>query len=131
VHRGHQTSSPLQSRRWTVMSRSVLPGVSEPVATARQVRDELGLGREGPIPDLLRLVEEVAGVPITVLPLPAGVAGAYGREDDDAYIFVNSNTYPVRRRFTLAHELGHHALNHAPCRCAKLDGGAPPGAGRP
>ena len=59
------------------------------------------------------LAEEGIGIPVSLIPLPAGVAGAYGRREEHPFIFVSSNDAPVRRRFTLAHELGHHALGHA------------------
>lgn len=83
----------------------------DPVAAARYQRTELRLGLDNPIPDILALVEENVGIPVTVWPLADGIAGAYGRKSDRAFIFVNSDQWPVRRRFTLAHELGHHVLH--------------------
>jgi Zn-dependent peptidase ImmA (M78 family) len=83
----------------------------EPVSAARYLRTELRIGLDNPIPDLLALVEDSVGLPVTVWPLPDGVAGAYGLKSDRAFIFVNSGQWPVRRRFTLAHELGHHMLH--------------------
>lgn len=53
-----------------------------------------------------------SGLPVAVLPLPDGVAGAYGKKRGQGVAFVNSNNWPVRRRFTLAHEYGHHWLGH-------------------
>jgi Zn-dependent peptidase ImmA (M78 family) len=71
------------------------------------------VGRDSPIADVLRLIEDAARIPVTLLPLPKKVAGAYGRAAaDEPYIFVNSWAHAVRRRFTLAHEFGHHALGH-------------------
>jgi len=86
---------------------------SHPVALARAAREGVGVGCDAPIADVLQLIERAAGIPVTLLPLPDKVAGAYGRAgQDEAYIFVNSATYAVRRRFTLAHEFGHHVLGH-------------------
>lgn len=83
----------------------------DPVAAARYQRTELRLGLDNPIPDILATVEENVGIPVTVWPLADGIAGAYGLKSDRAFIFVNSDQWPVRRRFTLAHELGHHVLH--------------------
>ena len=41
-----------------------------------------------------------------------GPAGASTRERDAQFILVNSRAPVVRRRFTLAHEYGHHCLGH-------------------
>ena len=38
------------------------------------------------------------------------ILGAYKRIGDEAFIFVSSSAWPVRQRFTAAHELGHHWL---------------------
>ncbi len=95
------------------MSESAFSSISQPVGAARTAREELGVGRDAPIADVLQLIERVAGIPVTLLPLPEKVAGAYGRAGpDETYIFVNSGTHAVRRRFTLAHEFGHHVLGH-------------------
>jgi Zn-dependent peptidase ImmA (M78 family) len=64
------------------------------------------------MPDLLEAIEATARVPVAVLPLPGGIAGAYGVKMGEPYIFVNSDDWPTRQRFTLAHEFGHHELNH-------------------
>jgi Zn-dependent peptidase ImmA (M78 family) len=79
---------------------------------ARAARLRLGVGLDAPVPDILRLIEDAGGVPVTVRPLGDGISGAYGRKRDRGFIFVSSNDAPVRRRFTLAHEYGHHCLNH-------------------
>jgi Zn-dependent peptidase ImmA (M78 family) len=43
--------------------------------------------------------------------------GVYLVDDDKKAIIINSNMYEPRKNFTIAHELGHHYLNH------KLDDG--------
>ena len=80
--------------------------------TAQQARVRFGLGLDGPVPDLLRVVEETAGVPVAVTALPAGLAGACIVKRGRSFIFVNASEAVVRQRFTLAHELGHHELRH-------------------
>jgi Zn-dependent peptidase ImmA (M78 family) len=62
---------------------------------------------------VLRLVEEDAGVNVVLAQLAEGApAGAYALERDVPFILVNSTDAPVRQRFTLAHEFGHHNLGH-------------------
>ena len=72
----------------------------------------MGLSLDEPMPDLLRFVEDDAGVPVAVVELGHGLAGAYVRQGDGGVIFVNAGEALVRQRFTLAHELGHHVLGH-------------------
>jgi Zn-dependent peptidase ImmA (M78 family) len=82
-------------------------------AAARQTRLRLGLGLEAPLADALQVIEDVGGVPVTVLAMPRGLAGMQGRKHDRSYIFVNAEEPVVRQRFTLAHEFGHVELGHA------------------
>jgi Zn-dependent peptidase ImmA (M78 family) len=86
--------------------------VREAIATARTARHELGLGLDQPVHDVLPIVAETAGVPVAVLALGKGVAGAYIVRRDQAVIFLNGSEVVTRQRFTLAHELGHHRLGH-------------------
>jgi Zn-dependent peptidase ImmA (M78 family) len=87
--------------------------VRDAISAARVAREDLGLGLDQPVHDLLRVVEEAAGVPVAVLALGNGVAGAYIVRRGRPFVFLNG-AHPVpRQRFTLAHELGHHRLGHA------------------
>lgn len=92
-----------------MLSRVPLP----PAEAARALRARLGIGDHGPIPDLTEMAEDVLGIPVAVLPLGRDVVGAYATKGGRAFIFISSDSYPARRRFTLAHELGHFALGHA------------------
>jgi plasmid maintenance system antidote protein VapI len=76
---------------------------------AREARAELGVDLHEPLPDVLEAVEAL-GAPVAVLALAEGVAGAWL----GGGIFVNGSEHPVRQRFTLAHELGHVRMDHAP-----------------
>ncbi|MFN8186363.1 MAG: ImmA/IrrE family metallo-endopeptidase [Gaiellales bacterium] len=87
--------------------------VREAEAAARVAREELGLGLDAPVPDILRLVEETENVPVAVLRLGSGVAGAYLVRRDRSFVFLNGTQAVQRQRFTLGHELGHHRLRHA------------------
>ena len=82
-------------------------------AAARVAREEFGLGLDQPVHDILRVVEETARVPVAVLRLGNGVAGAYVVRRDRPFIFLNGEQVVGRQRFTLAHELGHHRLGHS------------------
>jgi Zn-dependent peptidase ImmA (M78 family) len=82
---------------------------------AEEFRERYGLG-ESPIADVTMLVDEV-GVVVARMPLggdersPEGCS-AVDPETRAAYILINSDKPRVRRRFTIAHELGHLALGH-------------------
>ena len=78
---------------------------------AREARADLGLGDEGPLSDLLVVVEG-AGAHVVVLDLPEGLAGAYVATPDCPLLFVNGAQWIARQRFTLAHEFGHFRMGH-------------------
>ncbi|MGK2938507.1 MAG: ImmA/IrrE family metallo-endopeptidase [Solirubrobacteraceae bacterium] len=79
---------------------------------ARELREELGIDPEVPLRCVLDLVVEDIGVPVVVAALPEGVAGACWRAGEDTVLWVSGADAPVRRRFTLAHELGHLRCRH-------------------
>ena len=79
---------------------------------AREARAEAGLDQTRPVPCLLSTVEDAFGVRVVVAPLPAGIAGACIRRAEGPVVFVNLADIPARRRFTLAHELGHVRCGH-------------------
>jgi Zn-dependent peptidase ImmA (M78 family) len=80
---------------------------------ARRARAELGLGLDGPLPDLLAAVEGPGGAHVAVLELSDDVAGACLLRPGLVLLFVNGAQAAVRQRFTLAHEFGHRRLGHA------------------
>jgi Zn-dependent peptidase ImmA (M78 family) len=90
------------------------PKVREAIKAARVARQELDLGLTGPLPDILTVVEDWAEIPVAILELPDGIAGAFGRRRDQPFIFLNGKEPLVRQRFTLAHEFGHYRLGHLP-----------------
>jgi Zn-dependent peptidase ImmA (M78 family) len=80
---------------------------------ARLERARLGLNDTAPVGDLVRTLEQHAGVHVALWQLGEhGLAGMYQTREGVPVILVNSSTHPVRARFTLAHEHGHHRLRH-------------------
>lgn len=99
----------------------------DPAQAAGVARSRMGIGQDGPIPDILRLVEQV-GVAVFIVDLPVqSFAGAYQTQRDVPFIMVNQSHSPVRKRFTLAHEYGHHFLNHGPTVDKEIDWSNRPG----
>jgi len=89
-----------------------MPAAVDTVEVAREVRRSLGFGNEAPLPDLLQVIEEGAGVAVALLELPHKVACAYARKEGRGYIFVNASQDLDAQRFALAHSFGHHVLGH-------------------
>lgn len=79
---------------------------------ARSIREEWGLGHD-PVPKLAELLEE-RGIKVLSIDLDDidGLAARVLRKDRDAarVIVVRKNIWAERKRFTLAHELGHMVM---------------------
>ncbi len=103
------------------------PHIRDATAAARALRERLGVPMVGPIPrDILALVEDDLGIPVCVLEMPDGLAGAYLKVRGQDLIFLQATDFPTRQRFTLAHEVGHHVLNHKGRVDASKDVGGSP-----
>ena len=57
-------------------------------------------------------IAERLGIKVIVTPLQNGVSGALINDNGKSYIAVNSSHHRNRQRFTIAHEIGHHWLEH-------------------
>jgi Zn-dependent peptidase ImmA (M78 family) len=79
---------------------------------AREARAELGLGETEPAGCLLTLVEERLRIPVGVALFPDAVAGCCWHDGGRTMLWINGRHAVVRRRFTLAHELGHVRCGH-------------------
>lgn len=90
-----------------------LPDYERGYRTAELFRKRYEL--DSPIPELAMLADEVG---VVVARLPLGDAGApdgcsaIDPQTGAAYILINSDKSRVRRRFTIAHELGHLVMGH-------------------
>ncbi|RDC60700.1 hypothetical protein HME9302_01915 [Alteripontixanthobacter maritimus] len=81
---------------------------------AAEEKARLILKRLGPpvIPVDTTEIAKRLGVELHALPLDDELSGMAFREGEKRVIIVNSTHHIHRRRFTAAHELGHHVLNH-------------------
>ena len=77
---------------------------------ASKVLAECGIA-EPPI-DLKRIVEVKGFVYMEVDTFPDDVSALFIEKGGQNYAMVNSKHHPNRRRFSLAHELGHIILSH-------------------
>lgn len=79
---------------------------------ARRTRANLGIDPTAPIPCTLTLAEELLGIPVNVTALPDEVEGLCWQLGDRVVLWVGAAEFTPRRRFTLAHELGHVCCGH-------------------
>ena len=89
-------------------------GWDGPEDIALEVREAMGLGN-GPVDDLVAAVEALGAV-VVVTDLEAARIDAIGSwpQGHRPVFMVNSRTPADRRRFTLAHELGHAVMHTLP-----------------
>lgn len=85
--------------------------VREGLAVARTLRQELGLRDDQPVPCMLKIAEQRLALEVVLAPLRSAVSGFYFPEPRPL-IVVNAGHPVVRQRFTLAHEIAHHAMGH-------------------
>jgi transcriptional regulator with XRE-family HTH domain len=80
---------------------------------ARFLRHELGIGVDGPVPDLVTLFED-ARVTEVVLARLAGETPVAANviTDDAAFVFVNAARPVTLQRFALVHAVAHVVLGH-------------------
>lgn len=79
---------------------------------AREARAALGVAPAEPIPCVLTMIEETAGTPVVLFPLPEQIAGCVTPTSGAPIVWVNGTQFPPRQRFTLAHEFGHVRCGH-------------------
>jgi len=77
-------------------------------ATALKILEECGVKR---VPVSLVRVAKLLGVQVEYTPLDIELSGMAFVKEGRRFAWVNALHHPNRQRFTLAHELGHHALH--------------------
>lgn len=80
---------------------------------ARELRAELGIAADADVGCLLTFVEDTLRIPVVVAALPEQIDGCCYRTATDTVVWVNGLFAASRRRFTLAHELGHVRCDHS------------------
>jgi Zn-dependent peptidase ImmA (M78 family) len=80
-----------------------------PTILARKLLQKTGI--VNPPVDLVRIAKE-NGISIRETVLPENVAGMIHMEGQSAAIYIQQSDSKGRKRFTLAHELGHFFLKH-------------------
>ncbi len=87
--------------------------VYEGLVVARRLREELGLQPVQPVDCVVELVEERLALEVMIAPLGGAISGFYLPVEPVPIVAVEQEHPVQRQRFTIAHELGHHALGHA------------------
>jgi Zn-dependent peptidase ImmA (M78 family) len=90
---------------------------SDPVVAAQRTREILGLPPDQPIGALIRTLER-NGVWVVAIPVPLPQRDAYsawaGADAATPVLVVAATTAGDRRRFSVAHEVGHLVLHQVP-----------------
>ncbi|MSX02120.1 MAG: ImmA/IrrE family metallo-endopeptidase [Actinobacteria bacterium] len=86
----------------------------ETAAAALAAREQCGVPLDEPIDCLLTTVERSFDLAVVIADLGEGIAGCLARRADLNLALLAAKDAAVRRRFTLAHELGHFQLGHGP-----------------
>jgi Zn-dependent peptidase ImmA (M78 family) len=90
----------------------VSPNFPELEQKAEEVRGRVALHPQDPVPEIVGVLEQL-GLRVIVRPLGKdGPQGIYARRADFAAVLLNGSDYLPRFRFSGAHELGHHVLDH-------------------
>ncbi|MHB1712882.1 MAG: ImmA/IrrE family metallo-endopeptidase, partial [Acidimicrobiales bacterium] len=79
---------------------------------ARSARAEVGAA-DGPLLEIQALAEQLGLLAFSIALRPDGGDAAYVETGNVGVAIVNGSTDPGRRRFSLAHELGHHLVGDA------------------
>jgi Zn-dependent peptidase ImmA (M78 family)/DNA-binding XRE family transcriptional regulator len=93
----------------TTGAPSGVTSVAEAEARAGEIREVMGRP-EGPLHDLQRLVEVLGLFAFSLELGSTTIDGGYVRVGEVGIAVVNGSVGAGRRRFNLAHELGHHIL---------------------
>ncbi len=86
--------------------------ISDRQQIEQQVEDLLVEHGVTSVPVPVEAIARAEGLPIVETDMEADVSGALIKSGNLHGIAVNASQAPVRKRFTVAHELAHHLLSH-------------------
>jgi len=112
-----------EAERGTLPPKKLRIRSTQPAHAANELIEAAGIA--GPAVDVQHL-SELCGVLVLRREFPEALSGLIVEFDEGAVIGVNSRHVPVRQRFSIGHELGHHLLRHAERFHIDVDEGAPP-----
>lgn len=96
----------------TVMAESARPEIDEALQAAARMREQSRVDPSTPIPCIVDYAERSLGIDVVIVPLRDDVSGLYIPVRPRPVIVLTNKHPASRQRFTLAHEIGHHALGH-------------------
>ena len=112
-----------ESERRSLPPRQLQIRSIQPAHAANELIESAGVA-EPPVD--VRALAELCGALVLVQKFPDALSGLVVELDAGAVIGVNARHPPVRQRFSIAHELGHHLLRHSERFHIDIDGGAAP-----
>ncbi len=83
-------------------------------AAGLEARAQTDVPLDQPLACIVTTVEASFDLVVVIAQLGDGLAGSYAKRPGMNVALIAGKDAPVRRRFTLAHELGHHYLGHGP-----------------
>ena len=113
---GHATQFPPQCTLAPVSESEVEKELRRERATAAalEARTQTDVTLDRPLECIVTTVEQSFDLVVVIAQLGDGLAGAYATLPEMNVALFAGKDAAVRRRFTLAHELGHHYLGHGP-----------------
>jgi transcriptional regulator with XRE-family HTH domain len=113
-----------ESERIGIPSAEVDVGASMPAHAADELLQKAGI-EEPPVP--VEALARACGVLVIASAMPDELSGLVFGVEPGAVIGVNEGHSENRRRFSIAHELGHHLLSHHDRFHIDVSEGDPPG----
>lgn len=102
-------SAPLHN----TMNFGAIRNLDDIEAAALQLRDEWGVGKEGPIASVVDLLEE-HDIKVIEIGAPSGIDGMSGKAGEVSFIILDKNAPSDRKRLTALHEFAHLFLSFDP-----------------
>jgi Zn-dependent peptidase ImmA (M78 family) len=104
---------PPSGPRSVKIPEAAIASQDEIEATALKLRHMWGVGKEGPVASVIRLLEE-HGIKVIELDAPDGFDGLSGMAEGAPFLVLNKAVPSDRKRFTALHEFAHLCLSFDP-----------------